>query len=186
MTTDDELIRRMWYAYSSTGDRDDPMPAILAVVREHDGRDAERMRWLVDYMVEIEYEPTPEETVCIWLLMNRGLRRERYETSDLRVAINAAIAKGDGMSEWISNADNRLPRPPCDPDTRVDLVLRNGETRRGLAGNWGVCWRDDGTDYDIVKYRVIEDDELTPSVRDDYLDDAYSTGADNFDAGGEK
>ena len=36
MESDDELIRRMWYAYSSTGDRDDPMPAILAVVRAHD------------------------------------------------------------------------------------------------------------------------------------------------------
>lgn len=68
----------------------------------------------------------------------------------------AAIARGEGMSEWISNADNRLSRSPCDPDIRVDLVLRNGETRRGLAGDWGVCWRDDGTDYDIVMYRVIE------------------------------
>lgn len=36
MESDDELIRRMWYAYISTGDRDDPMPAILAVVRAHD------------------------------------------------------------------------------------------------------------------------------------------------------
>ena len=59
--------------------------------REHDGPDAERMKWLADYMVEIEYEPTPEETVCIWLLMNKELRRERYETSDLRAAIDAAM-----------------------------------------------------------------------------------------------
>lgn len=57
--------------------------------------DAERMKWLADYMVEIEYEPTPEETVCIWLLMNKELRRERYETSDLRAAIDAAMERAD-------------------------------------------------------------------------------------------
>jgi len=95
MTDDDELIKRMRRAYWSRSipeqSDDDAFRAVLALVREHDGRDAERMKWLADYMVEIEYEPTPEETVCIWLLMNKGLRRERYETSDLRAAIDAAL-----------------------------------------------------------------------------------------------
>lgn len=94
ITDDEQLLRDMHSAYIAIVDDIEAMRAVLAVVREHDGRDAERMKWLVDYMVEIEYEPTPEETVCIWLLMNRGLRRERYETSDLRAAINAAIARG--------------------------------------------------------------------------------------------
>lgn len=112
MTTDDELLRMLTLAVQAADvdferDSDDAQPRHyvrdyllvalnkhgLALVREHDGRDAKRMKWLVDYMVEIEYEPTPDEDVHIWLLMNKGLRRERYETSDLRAAIDAAIAR---------------------------------------------------------------------------------------------
>ena len=77
-------------AFDALKEELDDALAELAALRAHD-RDGERMKWLADYMVEIEYEPTPEETVCIWLLMNKELRRERYETSDLRAAIDAAM-----------------------------------------------------------------------------------------------
>jgi len=47
MTTDDELIERMWNADElARGHPRSHMRAILAVVREYDGRDGERYRWL--------------------------------------------------------------------------------------------------------------------------------------------
>lgn len=40
MTTDDELIEKMWMAFNHAPNPQ--MRAVLTVVREHDGRDAER------------------------------------------------------------------------------------------------------------------------------------------------
>lgn len=77
MKSDDELIEKMWLAF-----RHAPNPQmrdVLAVVREHDGRDAERFHWY------ISSEPKGN-------FLNTYLRgvREKWTLDQWRAAIDSA------------------------------------------------------------------------------------------------
>ena len=61
------------------------------------------------------------------------------------------VADAGGWIEWTGG------KCPVAPDTRVELRLRDGGLRKGDAGDWHTCWRNDNHPRDIVAYRVISD-----------------------------
>lgn len=78
--SDDELIAAMRHAFNSASlTPDGPFRAVLAVVREHDGQDAERFHWY------ISSEPKGN-------FLNTYLRgvREKWTLDQWRVAIDRA------------------------------------------------------------------------------------------------
>lgn len=57
------------------------------------------------------------------------------------------------MSEWISNKGNTLGVHPVDDDVEVKVVLSNGESESGVAGQFE--WSCDMGDFAITAYSVV-------------------------------